>query len=80
MRTLITNGLLVDGTGAPGQPGALALENGLITGMGAIDPSGFDEVIDAKGCAIAQDSSTPTATPIWRCSRSRTSPPSSCRG
>lgn len=53
MRTLITNGLLVDGTGAPGQPGALALENGLITGMGAIDPSGFDEVIDAKGCAIA---------------------------
>lgn len=53
MKTLITNGLLVDGTGAPGKPGALALENGVIIGMGNIDPAGFDEVVDATGCVVA---------------------------
>ncbi|MDR0339140.1 MAG: D-aminoacylase [Desulfovibrio sp.] len=53
MKTLIKNGIVIDGTGAPGQPGALALENGKIIGIGAIGESGFDEVIDAKGHVIA---------------------------
>ena len=53
MRTLITNGIIVDGSGKPGFPGGVAIENGLITGTGSIDASGFDQVVDAKGCVIA---------------------------
>jgi N-acyl-D-amino-acid deacylase len=53
MRTLIANGFLIDGAGAPGFPGALALEDGRILGLGNIEPAGFDEVIDAEGLAVA---------------------------
>ncbi len=53
MRTLITNGIVIDGTGKPGVPGGVAIENGLIIGTGSIERSGFDQVVDAKGCAIA---------------------------
>lgn len=52
MRTLIKNGILIDGTGTPGIPGSLAMENGTIIGLGAIEESGFDHVLDAGGCAI----------------------------
>ena len=53
MRTLITNGIIIDGTGAPGVPGALAVEGGVIAGIGNIEASGFDEVIDAQGAVIS---------------------------
>ena len=52
MRTLITNGIIIDGTGTPGTPGALALDGNVISGMGSIEPAGFDQVIDAKGAVI----------------------------
>ena len=53
MKTIITNGLIIDGSGSPGYPGAVALENDRIIGVGNIDPAGFDKVIDAKGCVIS---------------------------
>ncbi|SBV96762.1 N-acyl-D-amino-acid deacylase [uncultured delta proteobacterium] len=53
MRTLITNGIIVDGTGKPGFPGSVAIENGVILGTGSIENAGFDQVIDAKGCVVA---------------------------
>lgn len=53
MRTLIKNGIIIDGSGKPGVPGSLAMEDGRIIGVGVIEGSGFDETIDAKGCAIA---------------------------
>lgn len=53
MRTLIKNGIIIDGTGTPGRPGAIALEDSVITGVGTIEESGFDEVLDAAGCVIS---------------------------
>jgi N-acyl-D-amino-acid deacylase len=53
MRTLIKNGLVVDGAGAPGYPGAVAMENDVIIDVGGMDEAGFDEIIDAQGCVIA---------------------------
>ena len=53
MKTLINNGMVIDGSGSPGYPGAVALENDRIVGVGAIDPAGFDKVVDAKGCVIS---------------------------
>lgn len=53
MKRLIKNGVLIDGSGTPGVPGSLAIENGRILALGNIDESGFDDVLDAKGCVIA---------------------------
>jgi N-acyl-D-amino-acid deacylase len=53
MRILITDGIIVDGAGTPGTPGNLAVENGLILGVGNIEKSGFDQIIDAEGCIVA---------------------------
>lgn len=53
MKRLITNGVLIDGSGAPGAPGSIAMENGRILAVGTIEPSGFDDVLDAGGCVIA---------------------------
>lgn len=53
MKRLIKNGVLIDGTGTPGVPGAIAIENGRIIGLGNIEEAGFDDVLDAKGCVIA---------------------------
>ncbi|MDR1708102.1 MAG: D-aminoacylase [Candidatus Accumulibacter sp.] len=53
MRILITNGLLIDGSGAPGVPGNLAIDGEAIAAIGPIAPGdGFDEIIDAEGCVV----------------------------
>ncbi len=49
---LIKNGLLVDGTGAAGTHGNLAIENGKIVGLGDVDGVA-DQVIDASDCVVA---------------------------
>lgn len=53
MKRLITNGIIIDGTGAPGFPGSLAIEDDRIIGVGAIDGGDFDETLDAGGAAVA---------------------------
>jgi N-acyl-D-aspartate/D-glutamate deacylase len=50
---LIRGGTLIDGTGAPGQPGDLAIRNGRIAGIGAGIGSDAAKVIDADGLAVA---------------------------
>lgn len=52
MRILIKNGTLIDGSGTPGKPGALALENDRIVDLGEIGESGFDQIVDASGCVV----------------------------
>lgn len=53
MKKIIVNGMIIDGTGTPGKAGSVAIENDRIVGVGAIDPSGFDEKIDAGGAVVA---------------------------
>lgn len=54
MKTLIKNGILIDGTGAPGAPGSLLMEDERIVAVGQVDPGAdVDAVVDAGGLAIA---------------------------
>lgn len=53
MRTLLKNGMIVDGTGAPSQTGSVALDQGRIISIGEIDENGFERIIDAEGLVIA---------------------------
>lgn len=53
MKTLITNGIIIDGSGSKPFAGSVAVENGRIIGVGDIEPSGFDQTLDAKGGVIA---------------------------
>ncbi len=50
---LIRNGLLVDGTGAPGRPADVAIEGGRIVGLGRFAGSAARETIDAEGHVVA---------------------------
>ena len=59
MKTLIQNGLIVDGTGAPAFPGDVVVEGACVAAVvpraaegadGA--PQGFDRVVDATGCLV----------------------------
>ena len=59
MKTLIQNGLIVDGTGAPAFPGDVVVEGECVAAVvprapegtdGA--PQGFDRVVDATGCLV----------------------------
>ena len=49
---LIRGGTIVDGTGAPGRVGDLAITDGRITGIGDLDDDAA-EVIDATGLVVA---------------------------
>ncbi|MBF6599772.1 MAG: D-aminoacylase [Dehalococcoidia bacterium] len=49
---VIRHGLIVDGTGAPARQGALAVSDGRIVAVGAIDGRGETE-LDAEGHAVA---------------------------
>ena len=49
---VIRNGLVIDGTGAPGQIADVALNDGRIAAVGEVSESGARE-IDAKGLAVA---------------------------
>jgi len=48
MKTLIKNGIIVDGTKAKGFKGDLAIEEDLIVGIGQFIEEEFDQVIDAQ--------------------------------
>ena len=59
MTTLIENGLVVDGTGAPAFPGDVVVEGERIAavlprgdGASSPPPENFDRVIDASGCLV----------------------------
>ena len=62
---VVRNGLVVDGTGAPGRVADVAIRDGVITEVGrGLDATGAD-VIDADGLrrhARASSTSTPTST------------------
>ncbi|TWH52051.1 amidohydrolase family protein [Sporomusa sp. KB1] len=54
MKTLIKNGMVIDGTGRPGFYGELALDGECIESVGvAFNQACFDQVIDAKGKVVA---------------------------
>ena len=50
--TLIKNGLLVDGTGAPARHGNVAITGGKIHGVGDVDGTA-NEIINASDCVVA---------------------------
>lgn len=50
--TIIKNGLVIDGTGAPGRHADVGIANGRITAVGDLDSNGA-RVIDADGLAVA---------------------------
>ncbi len=50
--TVVRGGTIVDGTGAPGTPGDLAIADGRIVGVGTVGTSA-DRSIDATGCVVA---------------------------
>ena len=54
MRTLIRNGVLIDGAGAPRTGGDLVLDGETIAAAGSVENgAGFDRVIDAAGLVVA---------------------------
>ena len=50
---LITNGLVVDGTGLPRRRADVAIRDGKIAGIGRFDESLADKVMDAQGRIVA---------------------------
>ena len=50
---LIRGGLLIDGTGAPGRTGDVAINDGRISAIGENLPGEAAKVIDARSLAIA---------------------------
>lgn len=53
MKILVKNGTIVDGSGGPRYAGNVAVEDALITAVGQVEGSGFDQVIDARGMVIS---------------------------
>ena len=53
MKTLIKNGLIVDGTGSKGFSGSIAIEDERIIGIGDIESDCWDEIIDAANLVVA---------------------------
>ena len=51
--TLLSNGTIVDGTGAPRRQGDIGLKDGRIAAIGHLDPGKADRVIDLQGQVIA---------------------------
>ena len=50
---VITNAVLVDGTGSPSRPGAVRVVDGKIAEVGPVKPGPSDRVVDAKGLVLA---------------------------
>lgn len=50
---LVTNGLVIDGTGLPRRRADVAVRDGRIVGIGHFDPADADRVIDAEGRVVA---------------------------
>lgn len=53
MRTILKNGLIVDGTGAKGFRGNLAIEGDRIVALGDVAEQSGDQVIDVSGLVVA---------------------------
>ncbi|MDR1658480.1 MAG: D-aminoacylase [Deltaproteobacteria bacterium] len=53
MKTLLTNARIIDGTSAQEVSGSVALEGQTISGVGQIEPSGFDQIFDTQGLVVA---------------------------
>jgi len=52
-KTLIRNGTVVDGTGAPAFKADVRIENGVITALSpGLEPGAGEQVVDAKGCYV----------------------------
>src|SRR3546814_20267996 len=50
---VITNGIVVDGTGLPRRRADVAVKDGRIAAIGFVDPSDGERVIDARGPVVA---------------------------
>lgn len=50
---LITNGVVIDGTGAPGRRADVAIKDGRIAAVGRVDRTDAREVLDASGLTVA---------------------------
>lgn len=50
---VIVNALLIDGTGAPPRPGGVRVANGRIAEVGTVPPAAGEQVVDARGLALA---------------------------
>src|SRR3546814_13916777 len=50
---VITNGIVVDGTGLPRRRADVAVKDGRIAAIGFVDPSDGERVIDARGHVVA---------------------------
>jgi N-acyl-D-amino-acid deacylase len=53
MKILIKNGTVVDGTGKDRYTDNIAIQDEVITAVGQVDGSGFDQVIDARGWVVS---------------------------
>jgi N-acyl-D-amino-acid deacylase len=53
MKILVKNGTIVDGSGSARYAGNVAVEDALITAVGRVEGSGFDQVIDAAGMVVS---------------------------
>src|SRR6187455_2787987 len=50
---VITNALVLDGTGSPGRRGAVRVEGDRIAAVGDVTPRAGERTIDARGLALA---------------------------
>ena len=50
---LITNAVVIDGTGAPARRAAVRIAGGQITGVGELTPTTADRTLDARGLTLA---------------------------
>lgn len=51
--TLLKNGTVFDGSGAPGERGSVLIRNGMIDAVGAFDPPADAMIVNCEGLAIA---------------------------
>lgn len=76
MRTMLTGGLIIDGSGKEGYDGYVIINGETIEAVGAgREPDGFDgEIIDAGGCVIAPGLIDAHTHNDWFAARSRPQP------
>ncbi|MEA1961854.1 MAG: D-aminoacylase [Bacillota bacterium] len=53
MKTLIKNGIIIDGTGKTRFSGDVSIEDNMITAVGKVEEQDFDKIIEADGLVVA---------------------------